>query len=575
MKKTMTIIIAALLICTFAGCRAASSTETQSEASSSGISYTNMINDDEAEGIDDIAYDAQASDASDTIAFQTENEEDQSRDNATASSGETEESSADSRESSIRDNNSYVNIIFADNDESKKSESEDTTKNSSVKTSDSTSQGASAKTSDHTSQSFSEKSSDSTSQNSSAKPSDSSSQSSSAKTSDTTVQKSTGNTSTEKSSSQGSTSSAETTSTVYTANTSGKIDTSDLFSNRDLTQSPDLSDAETIQAASNKTVTLTEAGIYILTGTATNFTVRVEADKEAKVQLVLDNLNVTNSSTPVIYVVSADKCFVTTNGNTSTLSVTGTFTADGDTNTDAVIFSKDDLVLNGTGTLKITSSYGNGISGKDDIKITGGTYIISSAKDSIEANDSIAIYDGTFTITSSKDGLHSENDDDDTVGWIYIQNGTFTIKASNDAIQATTVCQLDGGSFNLTSSEGIESTYIQINGGNINISATDDGINASQKSKSIGTPTFEITGGSLTVTMNGSDVDCIDANGNIIVSGGTINVTYPVQGPSESFDYDGTAAYTGGTIIINGTQVSAIPQNMMGGGMGGHGGFGR
>ena len=563
MKKTMTIIIAALLICTFAGCRAASSTETQSEASSSGISYTNMINDDEAEEIDDIAYDAQASDASDTIASQTENEEDQSRDNTTASSGETEESSADSRESSIRDNNSYVNIIFEDKDESEKSESEDTTKNSSAKPSDSTSQGASAKTSDHTVQ------------NSSAKPSDSSSQSSSAKTSDTTVQKSTGNTSSEKSSSQGSTSSAETTSTVYTANTSGKIDTSDLFSNRDLTQSPDLSDAETIQAASNKTVTLTEAGTYILTGTATNFTVRVEADKEAKVQLVLDNLNVTNSSTPVIYVVSADKCFVTTNGNTSTLSVTGTFTADGDTNTDAVIFSKDDLVLNGTGTLKITSSYGNGISGKDDIKITGGTYIISSAKDSIEANDSIAIYDGTFTITSSKDGLHSENDDDDTVGWIYIQNGTFTIKASNDAIQATTVCQLDGGSFNLTSSEGIESTYIQINGGNINISATDDGINASQKSKSIGTPTFEITGGSLTVTMNGSDVDCIDANGNIIVSGGTINVTYPVQGPSESFDYDGTAAYTGGTIIINGTQVSAIPQGMIGGGMDGRGGFGR
>ena len=84
-----------------------------------------------------------------------------------------------------------------------------------------------------------------------------------------------------------------------------------------------------------------------------------------------------------------------------------------------------------------------------------------------------------------------------------------------------------------------------------------------------------MAGGSLTITMNGSDVDCIDANGNIIVSGGTISVTYPTQGPSESFDYDGTATYTGGTIIINGSQVDAIPQPMMGGRGGMMGGFGR
>ena len=71
--------------------------------------------------------------------------------------------------------------------------------------------------------------------------------------------------------------------------------------------------------------------------------------------------------------------------------------------------------------------------------------------------------------------------------------------------------------------------------------------------------------------MSGNDVDCIDSNGNIIVSGGTVSVNYPTQGPSESFDCDGTATYTGGTIIINGTQVDSIPQSMMGGrgGMGG------
>ena len=368
----------------------------------------------------------------------------------------------------------------------------------------------------------------------------------------------------------------ETVTAVYTSDSSGIIDTGDLFTNRDLKQTADTSSAKTITVSDGQTINITEEGVYVITGSASDCTIKVEASKDAKVQLVLDGVSITNSSTPAIYVVSADKCFVTTTSTENTLSVTGTFTADGTTNTDAVIFSKDDLVFNGTGVLNIVSSQGNGISGKDDIKITGGTYNITSALDSIEANDSIAICDGNFTINSSKDGLHSENDEDDTVGWIYIYGGTFNISASSDGIRGTTYTQIDGGTINISSSEGIESTYIQINGGSVNVSATDDGINASQKSSSIGTPVFEIKAGSLTVTMSGNDVDCIDSNGNIIVSGGTISVSYPTQGPSESFDCDGTSTYTGGTIIINGTQVDSIPQSMMGGmgGMGNMGGMG-
>lgn len=358
---------------------------------------------------------------------------------------------------------------------------------------------------------------------------------------------------------------------AYTANTSGKLDTTDIFSNRDLSQTADTSNAVTITAQNNKTETITKDGVYILTGTASNFTVKIETDKESKVQLVLDGLNVTNSNFPVIYVVSADKCFVTTTNSTNTLSVTGTFTADGDTNTDAVIYSKDDLVFNGMGTLNITSTTGNGISGKDDVKFTGGTYNIQSAKDSIEAHDSIVVYDGTFNITSSKDGLHSENSDDDSVGYIYIQNGNFTIKASSDAIQATTVFQIDGGSFNLNASEGIEATYIQINDGTIDIYATDDGINGAMKSKSFGTPTIEFNGGYIKVAVGQGDTDAIDCNGNIIVNGGTIDITAQMS----SFDYDGTAQYNGGTIIINGSQVNYIPQSMMGGIGGMKGNFGR
>ena len=321
----------------------------------------------------------------------------------------------------------------------------------------------------------------------------------------------------------------------------------------------------TIKAENNKTVTISEAGTYTISGTASNFTVKVAADKDSKVQLDISDLNVTNDNFPVIYVLSADKCYINTTGSSSTLSVTGSFTSDGDTNTDAVIFSKDDLVFSGTGTLNIVSNAANGISGKDDIKFNSGIYSITSAKDSIEANDSITVTDGTFNINTNKDGLHCENDDDDTVGSILIQGGSFTIKAASDAIQATTTAQIDGGTFNLTGSEGIEATIVIINNGKINITASDDGINAAQKSRSAGTPTIEINGGELTIVMGQGDTDAIDANGNIVVNGGTINITAQMS----SFDYDGTAQYNGGTIIINGTQVDSIPQSMMGGGRGG------
>ncbi len=353
---------------------------------------------------------------------------------------------------------------------------------------------------------------------------------------------------------------------TFTGYENGIIDTTNMFTKRDLEQTADTSSATTLEVSDGKTVSITEEGVYVIKGSAKNCTVKVEADDNAKVQLVLDGVSVTNDSAPAIYIVSADKCFITTSADSS-LSVTGAFTADGDTNTDAVIYSKDDIVLNGTAALTISSAQGNGISGKDDVKITGGTYNITSALDSVEANDSIAVYDGTFNISSSKDAFHSENSDDDSVGFVYICNGTFTVEAGSDSIQAMTYLQIDGGTFELTSSEGLEATSIQINDGTISISASDDGINGSQKSRSAGTPNVEINGGKLTIVMGQGDTDAIDCNGNITVSGGYIDIT----AQTSSFDYDGTATYNGGTIIINGEQVDSIPEPQMMGGPGGRG----
>ena len=363
-----------------------------------------------------------------------------------------------------------------------------------------------------------------------------------------------------------------------TASTSGSsaLDTSDLFSSRDLEQTADLTGAENITVSDGETYTVSKEGVYVVTGSASNAQIVVSAGDEDKVQLVLDSVSITNESTPCIYVQNADKVFVTTTDSENTLTVSGAFTADGDTNTDAVIFSRDDLVINGTGTLNIVSSE-NGISGKDDLKVTGGTINITCTADALEANESILVADGTISIKSDKDGLHAENDEDNTVGYIYIADGTITIEAGDDAIHATTIAQVDGGTIDLTGAEGIEGTYIQINGGEISIAAADDGINAGQKSN-FATPTVEVNGGELTIVMGSGDTDGVDSHGNLYLNGGTLNIT--AQSP---FDYDGTARNNGATLIVNGSETDSITNQMMGGGgmgggmrggMGGHGGHG-
>ncbi len=365
---------------------------------------------------------------------------------------------------------------------------------------------------------------------------------------------------------------SENTLTTAHFSSSEMLDTASLFSKRDLIQTAELSDATALTVSDGAALSITEEGIYVLKGSGKDCTVTVNADKSAKVQIVLDGVSITNSDAPAIYVISADKVFVTTTDSENMLSVTESFRADGETNTDAVIFAKSDLVLNGVGKLNVTSAAGNGITTKDDLRITGGTYTVSSKLDSFEANDSIAISGGRFTVDSQKDAFHCENDNAE--GTIYIADGTFTLTAGSDGIQATDLLQIDGGTFTISGSEGLESTYVQINGGSINISASDDGINASKMATKYDT-VIEINGGDLSIVMGQGDTDAIDANGSIYVNGGTINIT----APTSSFDYDVEAEFNGGTIIINGEQVDEIPQSMMGGpggrgGMGGPGGRG-
>ncbi len=344
------------------------------------------------------------------------------------------------------------------------------------------------------------------------------------------------------------------------------LDTTEFFTNRDLKQEVNFSKAIELALRSNAEVVVQEEGIYILSGNFTDTAVIVEAGEEDKIQFVLDNLSISNKSVPAIYVKSADKVYVTTTDSQNSLQVTQNYAPDGGTNLDAVIFSRSDLVLNGTGTLEIVSAKGNGVSSKDDLKITGGTLKITAYADGLEANDSICVYDGKIVVQSREDGLHSENEEDPLSGYIYIRNGVINIAAGDDAIRGNSVVQIDGGDINIeTCQEGVEATSIQINGGDLVIYATDDGINAAAKTRSMNVA-VEINGGNIDVSMANGDTDALDSNGDFTINGGTINVVTP----RSSFDVNGQALLLGGNLTVNGQAVTEITAQRGGGRRGRH-----
>lgn len=207
---------------------------------------------------------------------------------------------------------------------------------------------------------------------------------------------------------------------------------------------------------SGNIITITKEGTYVLSGALSEGQIVVDADS-AKVQLVLDNADITCASSAAIYVKNADKTFITlAEGSGNILMNTAEYEAIDDNNIDAVIFSKDDLTLNGKGTLTINSEYGHGIVSKDDLKLVGGTSNITAKNHALSGKDSVRIAAGTYNLISGKDGIHSENADDDEKGFVYIASGDFTIESTGDGIDASYVVQIDDGDFDITAGGGAE-----------------------------------------------------------------------------------------------------------------------
>lgn len=266
------------------------------------------------------------------------------------------------------------------------------------------------------------------------------------------------------------TTAAETASTTEASPETKAATGSAVFTNRDLDAS--YSEVESIAivlngndiscnsgnvTVSGSTATINKEGTYLLSGTLADGSIIVDADKSEKVQLVLNGVSIHSQTTAPIYIRQADKVFVTlAAGTQNSLSNGGSFAVDGDTNIDSVIFSKDDLTLNGNGQLTITSPGGHGIVSKDSLRLTGGSYAMDVSGHGLSGKDEVSIANGIFDIVSGKDGIRAENSEDADAGFVYLENGTYRITASGDGISASGSCQIVDGDYTITTGGGSE-----------------------------------------------------------------------------------------------------------------------
>ena len=316
-----------------------------------------------------------------------------------------------------------------------------------------------------------------------------------------------------------STATSATSSTVTTTEATSSDDStevSEYFTERDVDYSYDESSATKVTLSDGETYTISEEGVYIFSGSVSNAQIVVDANETDKVQIVLDGLTMTNESTACIYGLNADKIFITTaDGSTNSLSVTGEYVAIDDNNIDGVIFSKTDVTLNGGGTLNIEGATGHGVVSKDDLKVTCGNYNISVAKKGLEGKESVRIGGGSINITECYEGIESQE--------IILVDGEINITASDDGINAVSADD----------------------------SSDNDGMAAD------GVSSITILGGTLYINASG---DGIDSNNTLTISGGTIYVDGPMDSANGALDYAGSGTITGGTFFAVGS--SGMAQNM-------------
>lgn len=318
------------------------------------------------------------------------------------------------------------------------------------------------------------------------------------------------------------------------------------------------------------------AGNYNLMGSSENFEIVVSADTSAKVYLYLDGLNLKSPNDAAIYVQSADKVFLMlTDGSenfledASTRTIVWNYTdADGDAKSDTaggVVYSKKDVTIKGSGSLKVTSACadtsvcGNGIHTTKDLKIKESPAIaVSAKKNALKGKRSVEIEGGSFALTSNYgDGIKSDEEDADKLaqgkGFVKILGGTFAITVADDGIQASNYIFIADSvgtpSFTITTGSGVANTTSSDNGGGMRPGPGGNwGWSSSSSSDGESMKGFKadsavsIYAGNFTIKAEG---DAVHSNHVVNIEGGYFEVS-----GRNGIHADDTINVNGGTFLV-------------------------
>ena len=245
-------------------------------------------------------------------------------------------------------------------------------------------------------------------------------------------------------------------------------------------------------------------------------------------------------------------------------------------------------ISGGTLTLNATE---DGIQADGDLTISGGTFHVktngghttaltddSASCKGFKAGGALTVTGGTLTVDSADDALHANED-------VTITGGTLTLAAGDDAVHADNdlVIGTKGASststprINITASyEGLEGTTVTVYSGDIDVAASDDGVNAASSTLGEHSDKYAISiaGGDLYIDAGS---DGLDSNNDINITGGKVEVYGADAMMDAAIDYDGTFTLSGGTLFGAGMEPSAGTQAYIavgetspsGGGMGG------
>lgn len=282
---------------------------------------------------------------------------------------------------------------------------------------------------------------------------------------------------------------------------------------------------------SGSKVTIKTAGTYNITGTLTDGQIVVDSKGDGNIRLILNGVNIKNSTGAPIFISDADKTIIILAENTENVLTDGTsyITVDGEPN--AAIFSNSDLTLYGEGSLAITANYKDGISSDDGLLIKSGTINITAADDGIRGKDYLIIKGGKIVVSSKGDGLKSDNIEDITLGYVTVEYADIILTSGGDAITAATDVRITDGIFTIKSGGGTTGTYttsakgikavnkLNIDKGTFNFNCADDALHSNNK--------VIINDGIYNIATKD---DAIHADASVEINNGTINITQSYEG---------------------------------------------